>query len=63
VRQDLNPSRWAVLCLGGIDELPAFVMLEVADQVRQAVIRLGISDVRVEVAPDDGAPAGPPSAT
>jgi hypothetical protein len=63
VRQGSNPSRWAVLRLGGIDELPASAMLEVTDQVRQALTRLGISDVRVEVVGDDEAPAGPPSAT
>jgi hypothetical protein len=51
--------RRAVLCLRGVDDLPAAAVLEVADQVRQAVVRLGISDVRVEVGSEEDEPAGP----
>jgi hypothetical protein len=46
-------DRRAVLQLRGVEDLPAVAILEVADEVRRAVMRLGISDVRVDVASDE----------
>jgi hypothetical protein len=48
--------RRAVLRLSGVGRVPAEVMLEVAEQVRRAVIRLGISEVSIEVGTDEEVP-------
>ena len=60
----LRNGRRAVLHLRGIGEdVPADAMLQVAEEVRQAVTRLGIVEVRIEVKTDDetavGGPGGP----
>jgi hypothetical protein len=58
-------TRRAVLHLRGIGEdVPAGAMLQVADEVRQAVTRLGIVEVRIEVksdADEAAASGGPPT--
>jgi len=49
-------ERYAELVLKGVGDIPAHVMLAVADDIRRAVAKLGVSDVRIRAAADEGEP-------
>jgi hypothetical protein len=46
-------ERYAELVLKGVGDVPAHVMLAVADEVRKAVARLNVADVRIRVSTRD----------
>jgi len=56
-------ERHAELVLKGMGDIPADVLLAVADDIRQAVARLDVAGLSIRVSPaDDEAPTAPSGA-